>query len=301
MAGNAAVASIMRQGFGPPIVYAPSVRELMELQQPPQDLIKDDPMDPGSGRPVEELRDNRLAKLRARGPQPRSGDEPAGQAVDPRWRAMRAAYPEGGLAARFIDHYANGGGKELTLTTADALEAAPIITLASTTSRGGEKGISNHVGLHREIEALKRAGGGTKRVAFQGTGSAATHGTLGSFTILYDGELTVAKPGEQLDDMGSAWHFKGTAIFYDVYDCESRGDRHPAAEIMTGVGRYGMSGDPFRIVSDPLAVEQTDRMFHAVIEGKSADGAGGKPSKVAPVLKKVLPDPMAGSGSSAGW
>ena len=67
---------------------------------------------------------------------------------------------------------------------------------------------------------------------------------------------------------------------------------------MTGVGRYGMSGDPFRIVSDPVAVEQTEFMLHAVIEGRSADGAGGKPSKVAPILKHVLPDPMKGSGSS---
>ena len=68
-AGNAAVTAnlgILRQsfGFGPPIMYSPTVRKLVELQTPPQDLIKDDPMNPGSGLPTGELRDARLGKLR---------------------------------------------------------------------------------------------------------------------------------------------------------------------------------------------------------------------------------------------
>ena len=302
-AGNRAVGHILRQslGIGPPIMYSPMVRDLVKPPPPPQDLVKDDPMNPASGLPTGELRDARLEQLRKLGPQPLTGDVTDRQA-DPRWRAMRAAYPEGGLAGRLIEHYATGGGKELTLSKADAVEAAPIINLNVTFSRGGDATkMTNHIGLHREIAALKKAGGGSKHVAFQGTGSAATHGTLGSFTILYDGELTVAKPGEKLDDLGSSWVFRGTGVFYDVYNFEARSDRHPAAEEVTSLGRNLMTGDPYQVVSEPVTVEQSELMYNAVIDGYSADGKGGVPSRMDPVFKKVLPDPMKGSGSSAGW
>lgn len=300
-AGNHAVLGIMRQ-LGPPIMYSPEVRKLLDIQKnQPQDLVKTDPMNPGSGVAADKLRDTRVEFLRKHGPQPRSGDAPLLQEADPKWRAFREGF-SAGLPRRMVEHYATGGGKELTLSKADVKATAPIINIAYTFSRGGATDrITNHIGLHREIAALKAAGGGTKHIAFQGTGSAATHGTLGSFTILYDGELTVAKPGEKLDELGSSWLFTGTAVFYDVYNFEERSDRHPAAESVTWLGRNLMSGDAYQVVSEPVTVAQSEYMLNAVVEGYSADGKGGVPSRMDPLFKRVLPDPMKGSGSSGGW
>lgn len=95
---------------------------------------------------------------------------------------------------------------------------------------------------------MTRAGGGAESVQFRTLAMAEVAGTLGHFTVVYEGELRVEQNGN--------WTFDGDVRFYDAWDFDPRplGERSVPAEAQTRLMDLAdiAGGTSFEIRSDVI-------------------------------------------------
>jgi len=184
------------------------------------------------------------------------------------------------LPRKFLNNYMDDTGAEITLTQQEMIDCNPIVNLTRMRSRA----------LQNAVASLRSAGGGTQPLSGAGYGGARTNGTLGNFTINYNGTLTVSAGGD--------WSFLGTMNFYDFWDFDpkpfSSGSGRPAfAEIRVRAAAYGLPGRPFHIRSVDTTVSQAS--------GQTRAGwAGGAPVTVSGPLGRSASDVGAGGDVGAG-
>jgi hypothetical protein len=114
----------------------------------------------------------------------------------------------------------------------------------------------------KELAALQEARGGRKWISISGWGGASTNGTLGNFTIYYDGKLNVYAKGN--------WKFQGKMHFYDYWNFDPKGPdsgRPLPAELKVRIAAIALPGQPFEINSVKVPVSQTDKDERATWAG----------------------------------
>lgn len=162
------------------------------------------------------------------------------------WLERRAwlAFFDHYLPRKFLNNYMDDTGHSITLTQQEMQDCNPIVNLRRSPA------------FMAEIARLQAAGGGASTLSITGWGGALTNGTLGNFTIHYDGMLTVAADG--------TWTFSGTMWFEDYWDFNPGGPNRPlGAEIKVRVADTFLPGRPFPIDSVRVPVSQTNVEFQA--------------------------------------
>lgn len=178
-------------------------------------------------------------------------------------RAFKAAYSHY-LPKRFIDQYIDMAGP-LKLNPTEMADSAV------------EPDITESKAFMKTIDDLKKAGGGKQHVKVSGHGVAATHGTMGNFTINYEGDVAVT-----VDASGdAAWDFNGQMNFFDIWDFDSKpfatSHRGFWAEVLTTIGDWFLPGKGFDINSDTVPVTQSSADAQGVWAGS---GVVGTPSRL---------------------
>ncbi len=144
------------------------------------------------------------------------------------------------LPRKFLNHYMDDTGAPLNLTQQEMIDCNPIVDLRRSPA------------FLTELATLQAAGGGSKTLNISGWGGALTNGTLGNFTIYYQGQLTVSATGD--------WNFQGTMHFYDYWDFDPKGSgsgRPVLAELKVRIAAAALPGQPFAINSVTVPVSQT--------------------------------------------
>ncbi len=155
------------------------------------------------------------------------------------YRVFKACYRHY-LPREFLDRYHSGAGGTRKLNLQEMIDCNPEIDLAGSTDFQGK------------LDELRSAGGGSKHITGQGLGVALTNGTLGNFTVNYDGTLMVRPDG--------SWSFEGVVDFYDYwnFDPKAWGERSKYAEILTRIAARCLSGKPFHIASEQAKIAQSN-------------------------------------------
>jgi hypothetical protein len=180
------------------------------------------------------------------------------------------------LPRKFLNHYMDDTGTALNLTQQEMIDCNPIVNLRRSPD------------FLKELAALQEARGGSKWISISGWGGALTNGTLGNFTIYYDGQLTVYAKGN--------WKFRGEMHFYDYwnFDPKSSGSGRPLpAELKVRIASIALPGQPFAINSVKVRVGQTDK-------DERATWAGGTPSPVGDNAVRTGADMAAGFDAGVG-
>jgi hypothetical protein len=180
------------------------------------------------------------------------------------------------LPRKFLNHYMDDTGTALNLTQQEMIDCNPIVDLRRSPA------------FRKELAALQQAGGGSRRISRSGWGGALTNGTLGNFTIYYDGQLTVKATGN--------WNFQGTMHFYDYWDFDPKGSgsgRPLPAELKVRIAAVALPGQPFAINSVSVPVSQT-------ATDTRATWAGGTPSHVGDNAVRTGADMAAGDVAGVG-
>ncbi|HWA82958.1 MAG TPA: hypothetical protein VG820_05975, partial [Fimbriimonadaceae bacterium] len=184
-------------------------------------------------------------------------------------RRFWLSFYDDALPRALLNNYMDGKGKPLVLTE-DQMRAVNG-TLDFRRSAAFET-------KRTELEAAANKGGRTMSGAVSGRflSPALNNGTLGGFTVHYDGQLSVTPKG--------AWTYLGTIDYFDRWDFDPRplsakSGRSALGELKTRVGAY-IEGEPFDVRSVKAKVVATQ----AGVEW------GGKPYKPTPVLDPVTSD-----------
>jgi hypothetical protein len=192
------------------------------------------------------------------------------------------------LPQKFLNNYMDDTGALITLTQQEMIDCNPIVDLHRSTA------------FTAEVAALQKAGGGTKTIAVSGWGGALTNGTLGNFTIHYQGKLHV--------DASGTWDFNGAMDFYDYWDFDPKpfgsGSGRPVpAEVKVRVADKFLPGQPFAIKSVSTPVSQTSADSAATWAGAKPHAVGDKATRTgaditggAEVGASGGPDTEAGGG-----
>jgi len=152
------------------------------------------------------------------------------------------------LPEKLIDIYTGLGGGELHLSNRETIDTNPY-PVSIFQGKNKDKNRSEAAAFLKEYNSLEK--GSSKSVKFSVSGKAATQGTLGQFTIIFDGILKRNK-----DD---SWEFSGTMQFMDVWDFDKKegGQRTSGSERATQIGRDYLVGQTFEIFSPLIPVKQT--------------------------------------------
>lgn len=154
------------------------------------------------------------------------------------------------LPKKFIDRYSSYTGGTLNITEQEAFDANPyaVSIYRGKRSQNWEKEMSN---FEKELNSIEN--GESKNVQLSVSGKAGTQGTLGQFTINFEGVLTKSDDGE--------WSFEGTMQFYDKWDFDEKKEngRTSGSETATQVGRLFLPGKGFMILSPKIDVKQTSK------------------------------------------
>ncbi|WP_410670244.1 DUF4157 domain-containing protein [Amycolatopsis sp. cmx-4-68] len=194
-------------------------------------------------------------------------------------RAWLASF-DAPLPRRFLNHYMDDVGTPITLTPAEMADCNPIVDIRRSTA------------FMTVVRDATAAGGGTRPVHVTGWGGALTNGTLGNFTIHYDGQVTVRSTGE--------WSFTGSMRFSDFWDFDPKpfgtSGRPVAAEIKVRIAAMGLPGRPFAITSATVPVTQ------ASTDARAVWGSGAAPRPVLDHGARTAADIVAGdvAGGAAG-
>jgi hypothetical protein len=140
----------------------------------------------------------------------------------------------------FLNNYMDDAGAAVTMTQKQMQDCNPMVD------------IRRSAAFMAQIARLQAAGGGTEAVKCNGWGGALTNGTLGNFTIHWNGNVEVRKDG--------TWTFTGTVDFYDFWDFDPKGSgsgRPWPAEVKVRVANTFLPGKPFDIFSERVAASQT--------------------------------------------
>ncbi len=155
------------------------------------------------------------------------------------------------IAHKFIDIYTGlaGGEYHLSSKEAEGVMAHPVSIMRGI---GGPKKNRKVEYDNFKNEFASLSIGETKTVSLSVNGKAATNGTLGTFTILFEGELTRGEGGE--------WSFTGTMQFYDEWDFDKKKDgiRSKSSEGATKAAREYLTGEGFAIWGPKINVSQTN-------------------------------------------
>ena len=153
------------------------------------------------------------------------------------------------LPKKFIDIYTGMDGGTLHLSHQETinLNASSVSIMHGYEKQYMEKEKAN---FNKEFNSLKR--GQSKHINLSVLSKANNKGTLGHFTIVFDGVL---KRGD-----GVSWVFTGTMKFTDEwnFDTKKKGERTESSEINTEIGKKYLIGKPFKIESPTYDVKETD-------------------------------------------
>ncbi|MFN0085506.1 MAG: DUF4157 domain-containing protein [Blastocatellia bacterium] len=174
---------------------------------------------------------------------------------------------------RLLNNYMDDTGAEVTLSQEEMVGCNPIVDLRRSPA------------FLQEVASLRAAGGGTRSITVSGWGGALTNGTLGNFTINYNGQLTVSPTGD--------WSFTGSMDFYDFWDFDPKpfgsGSGRPiSAEIKVRVAAAALPGQPFHVRSVQVPVSQSSGDARAT-------WAGGIPTPVTGPAGRTAADIEAGA------
>ena len=183
--------------------------------------------------------------------------------------AFKAAYSHY-LPRRFIDNYIDQGGT-LNMDEKDMGQCSVVVDVTKSPVFVKAMKDAFEEASRKVLEDV------SKPITFDTGAIAATHGTLGSFHINYDGTVTVGVDG---------WRFDGQMNFHDLWDFDwtvsdllsGGGHRSFYGELMTMIGDEFLPGEGFDIDSVNAHVTQTDKDAEANWSGK---GIPGVPSKIA--------------------
>lgn len=143
------------------------------------------------------------------------------------------------LPRKFLNNYMDDTGRRITLSRKEMEDCNPIVDLRRSQA------------FQTALSSLQSGNGGVRVLSITGWGGAMTNGTLGNFTIHYDGTLAVQPTG--------GWTFIGTMWFEDYWDFNTGGPNRPwQAELKVRVANLALPGKPFPIDSVRVAVQQTD-------------------------------------------
>ncbi len=147
----------------------------------------------------------------------------------------------------FLNNYMDDTGAPITLTEQQMRDCNPIVSVMRSTA------------IRAEIKRLASVGGGSSSISATGWGGAMTNGSLGNFTIHYNGTVTVNSDG--------TWSFSGTMTFTDIWDFDPKpfgsSGRSTAGELKTRVAAGFLPGRSFNIDSVTVPISQTDAQQQA--------------------------------------
>jgi len=152
------------------------------------------------------------------------------------------------LPKKLIYHYANGGGAKLKLSYSELVECNIIST--------GLQGLSpQDQASFRGLLSNKNAGESFNIVRFI-EGGALTGGTLGRFTIKFEGNITIDANDSR------KWSYSGTSQISDTYDFDPENkldggiERSDWGNQQTKIASLYLPGKKFDITSDVFKVNQ---------------------------------------------
>lgn len=165
------------------------------------------------------------------------------------------------LPRKFLNNYMDDTGTSITLTQQEMIDINPIVNISR--CPGFQSELKS---LQAQVKASNAAGIPTpavRHIDVTGPGQALTNGTLGNFTIKYQGILTVTNSGD--------WTFIGTMNFHDVWDFDPKpfgtSGRSTAGEVKTRVAAAFLPGQAFKIFSVDTPCIQTESDPRAVWAG----------------------------------
>lgn len=144
------------------------------------------------------------------------------------------------LPRKFLNNYMDDTGNPITLTKKEMGDCNPV---------GVD--IRRSADFQSTLAGLRDSGGGVSAINCTALAGAMTNGTLGNFSVRYQGVLTVnGSTGE--------WAFVGSIVFIDFWDFNTGGANRPVmAEVKVQVANALLPGSPFNIDSVPVAATQT--------------------------------------------
>jgi hypothetical protein len=145
------------------------------------------------------------------------------------------------LPRKFLNHYMDDVGTPIVLTLQEMEDCNAIVD------------IKRSVDFMTAVATLKGAGGGSKQLRVKGAAGARTNGTLGNFTVIYTGTVTVNPDG--------TWIFVGDLKFHDYWDFDPKGsgsNRPWLAEAKVRVANWFLPGSPFSIDSVAASARQSN-------------------------------------------
>jgi RHS repeat-associated protein len=153
------------------------------------------------------------------------------------------------LPKKFIDIYTGLDGGTLHLSNQEAIDlhVSPVSITGGTNPETIDK---ERAVFSKVFYSIQR--GKSKEVNLEVSGKANNQGTLGRFTVVFEGVLKRNK-----DD---SWSFEGTMKFTDTWNFDSKKDgvRSKDSERKTSAARNYLIGKPFKIESPSFEVKETN-------------------------------------------
>lgn len=145
------------------------------------------------------------------------------------------------LPKKFLNNYMDDTGNPITLTRKEMEDCNPVMV-----------DIRRSEEFQQSLFWLQSNGGGCMSLSCSQLAGAYTNGTLGNFTVRYNGVLDV-------DGSTGEWAFNGTMTFHDYWDFNTGGANRPfMAEVKVQVANALLPGSPFTIDSVAVPASQTD-------------------------------------------
>lgn len=150
------------------------------------------------------------------------------------------------LPKKFLRNYIWGNGQGIKLTLQEMKDCNPIITLTQS-----ERFMSRVQKL--QVDAATKKTRVLYPFTLEMVAGAGTNGTLGQFTVKFQGNLEVEPDGR--------WATQGTMAFEDTWDFDPRdadtGGRSGQGEAKTRFADKALPGTPFKITSETTTFNQT--------------------------------------------
>lgn len=157
----------------------------------------------------------------------------------------RLGYNSGDLANRLLYHYMTAKGADYTLSVSEMRRVFVRASIKGASRRSGAKTLQQYID-----DAKKGSGCCTEVKDLRVEGGALANGTLGGFTIIYDGKLCMENGG---------WVFTGSMSFFDYWNFEPHHgptQRSARGESDVEYAREHIRGTSFSVYSVKVQAEQ---------------------------------------------